>query len=107
MELNNQPTRGAKHKKIKTLCQIAKQVPRAGAEKMKKAMKTAEEEILVAITEIINEKKRQRIHPPIATIREVADFDRLFGIKKEELTAGYMSRCDLNEQIFKFKIKQI
>lgn len=36
-------------------------------------MKTAAEEILVAITEIINEKKRQRIHPPIATIREVVD----------------------------------
>ena len=35
-------------------------------------MKTAEE-ILIAITEIINEKKRQRIHPPIATIREVVD----------------------------------
>ncbi len=36
-------------------------------------MKTAAEEILIAITEIINEKKNKRIHPPIATIREVVD----------------------------------
>lgn len=39
---------------------------------------TTKEQVLYVITDIIQEKNQQRIHPPIATIREITDRTEMY-----------------------------